>query len=196
MAFSKDSKSVNLLVCCTGSVASMKIPILLETFIKSFKEAGISYQIRLIATDFAKHFFNFNDVPNSVNFYQNEDEWSSWSKRGDPVLHIDLSKWADICVIAPMDANTLAKISQGLCDNLLTCVARAWDQSKPFYFCPAMNTKMWNHPITGQQIKTLSSWGYKEIPCIYKTLVCGDTGFGAMAEIETIVEKVIQENIS
>lgn len=47
------------------------------------------------------------------------DEWGKWHKKGDPVLHIDLRKWADICLIAPLSANTLAKISNGLCDNLL-----------------------------------------------------------------------------
>lgn len=81
-------------------------------------------------------------------------------------------------------------ILQGLCDNLLTCVARAWDPKKPLLFCPAMNTKMWEHPVTESQIEILDSWGYKMIPCIEKTLMCGDKGLGAMAEVITIVEYV------
>lgn len=60
-----------------------------------------------------------------------EEEWHSWQKKGDPVLHIELRKWADILIIAPLSANTLAKIAQGLCDNCLTSVVRAWDFSKP-----------------------------------------------------------------
>ncbi|XP_040198822.1 phosphopantothenoylcysteine decarboxylase isoform X2 [Rana temporaria] len=75
-------------------------------------------------------------------------------------------------------------------DEWKTCVVRAWDISKPLLFCPAMNTAMWNHPITAQQIKSLLSFGYTEIPCIEKTLVCGDTGLGAMAEVDTIIDKV------
>lgn len=59
-----------------------------------------------------------------------DHEWSSWSQRGDPVLHIELRKWADICLIAPLSANTLAKIANGLADNLLTSTLRAWDFSK------------------------------------------------------------------
>ncbi|XP_012968248.1 phosphopantothenoylcysteine decarboxylase isoform X3 [Mesocricetus auratus] len=71
-----------------------------------------------------------------------------------------------------------------------TCVIRAWDRSKPLLFCPAMNTAMWDHPITAWQVGQLKAFGYMEIPCVSKKLVCGDQGLGAMAEVETIVEKV------
>ncbi|XP_023052376.1 phosphopantothenoylcysteine decarboxylase isoform X9 [Piliocolobus tephrosceles] len=55
-----------------------------------------------------------------------------------------------------------------------TCVIRAWDRSKPLLFCPAMNTAMWEHPITAQQVDQLKAFGYVEIPCVAKKLVCGD----------------------
>ncbi|XP_043349334.1 phosphopantothenoylcysteine decarboxylase isoform X3 [Dermochelys coriacea] len=71
-----------------------------------------------------------------------------------------------------------------------TCVIRAWDMTKPLLFCPAMNTAMWEHPITAQQVEQLKDFGYMEIPCVVKRLVCGDEGRGAMAEVWTIVEKV------
>ncbi|XP_048648963.1 phosphopantothenoylcysteine decarboxylase isoform X5 [Marmota marmota marmota] len=71
-----------------------------------------------------------------------------------------------------------------------TCVIRAWDRSKPLIFCPAMNTVMWEHPLTAQQMDQLKAFGYVEIPCVDKKLVCGDQGLGAMAEVETIVDKV------
>ncbi|KAL2790856.1 phosphopantothenoylcysteine decarboxylase isoform d [Daubentonia madagascariensis] len=71
-----------------------------------------------------------------------------------------------------------------------TCVIRAWDRSKPLFFCPAMNTAMWEHPITVQQVGQLKAFGYVEIPCVAKKLVCGDQGLGAMAEVGTIVDKV------
>ena len=53
-----------------------------------------------------------------------EEEWREWKVVGDPVMHIELRRWADCLVIAPLSANTLAKVAQGLCDNLLTCVVR------------------------------------------------------------------------
>nr|XP_045251744.1 phosphopantothenoylcysteine decarboxylase isoform X7 [Macaca fascicularis] len=113
-----------------------------------------------------------------------------WKSRSDPVLHIDLRRWADLLLVAPLDANTLGKVASGICDNLLTCVIRAWDRSKPLLFCPAMNTAMWEHPITAQQVDQLKAFGYVEIPCVAKKLVCGDEGLGAMAEVGTIVDKV------
>lgn len=58
-------------------------------------------------------------------FAGNEDEWHAWKEVGDPVLHIELRRWADCLLIAPLSANTLAKIAQGFCDNLLTCVVRS-----------------------------------------------------------------------
>lgn len=57
-----------------------------------------------------------------------------------------------------------------------TCVIRAWDRRKPLLFCPAMNTAMWEHPITSQQVDQLKTFGYIEIPCVAKKLVCGDQG--------------------
>ncbi|XP_047592513.1 phosphopantothenoylcysteine decarboxylase isoform X5 [Lutra lutra] len=74
--------------------------------------------------------------------------------------------------------------------RVMTCVIRAWDCRKPLLFCPAMNTVMWEHPITAQQLGQLKAFGYVEIPCVAKKLVCGDQGLGAMAEVGTIVDKV------
>ncbi|XP_044213751.1 phosphopantothenoylcysteine decarboxylase isoform X1 [Thunnus albacares] len=144
--------------------------------------------VRVVTTEHAKHFYDPAEV--SVKIYSDKDEWEMWTQRSDPVLHIDLRRWADLLVIAPLDANTLGKIANGLCDNLLTCVVRAWDMSRPLLFCPAMNTAMWQHPITAQQVSKLKEFGYVEIPCIAKKLVCGDEGKGAMAEVSTIVSVV------
>ncbi|CAI9734112.1 phosphopantothenoylcysteine decarboxylase isoform X2 [Octopus vulgaris] len=126
-----------VLIACTGSVAAVKIPLLIK---------------QLQQTD------------------------PTWNNIGDPILHIELRRWADIMVICPLDANTLAKIANGLCDNLLTCIVRAWDQKKPLLFAPAMNTLMWEHVITKKQIETLTGFGYIEIPCVAKKLACADVG--------------------
>ncbi|XP_049807480.1 phosphopantothenoylcysteine decarboxylase [Schistocerca nitens] len=177
-----------ILIGCTGSVATIKLPNLV-----AFLNQKYDLDIRIIVTNHAQHFYSPKDIPSSISVYTDDDEWSMWSRRGDPVLHIELAKWADIFVIAPLDANTLAKLSHGMCDNLLTCVARAWEIKKPLLFCPAMNTKMWEHPITAKQIESLKEWGYCEVPCISKTLMCGDTGLGAMAEIDTIVAEIMSK---
>src|SRR5207302_2037596 len=91
-----------------------------------------------------------------------EDEWPG-SKRGqhyrrdDPVLHIELRRWADVLLIAPLDANTLAKLANGLADNCLTCVWRAWDLARPVLLAPAMNTLMWEHRLTTRHLRQLAS---------------------------------------
>ena len=76
--------------------------------------------------------------------------------RGDRVVHIELRRWADILVIAPLDANTLAKFACGLNDNCLTCVWRAWDRDRPIVLPPAMNTLMWEHSLTRRHLRQLA----------------------------------------
>ncbi|XP_051917365.1 phosphopantothenoylcysteine decarboxylase isoform X2 [Hippocampus zosterae] len=174
-----------VLVGVTGSVAALKLPVLVSELLHF---PGVD--VRVVTTQHAQHFYNPEDV--SVKVYSDKDEWELWSQRSDPVLHIELRRWADLLVIAPLDANTLGKIASGICDNLLTCVVRAWDTSRPLLFCPAMNTAMWQHPITAQQIHKLKEFGYVEIPCIAKKLVCGDKGKGAMAEVSTIISVIKQ----
>ncbi|XP_046348323.2 phosphopantothenoylcysteine decarboxylase-like [Haliotis rufescens] len=175
----------NVLVACTGSVASIKIPKLIEHLTNSHTKI----EVKLVTTQNATHFFNPEELP--VKVHKDAEEWESWKKIGDPVLHIELRRWADLMVIAPLDANTMAKITNGICDNLLTCIVRAWDMKRPLLFAPAMNTHMWEHPLTAQHLTTLKGLGYQEIPCIRKTLACGDTGYGAMAEVETIAAQVM-----
>jgi len=82
-----------------------------------------------------------SDSGNILGVLINDDEWRHYSNvRSDTVLHIELRKWADICVVAPASANTIAKAAYGISDNLVTCVLRAWDFSKTLIVAPAMNT--------------------------------------------------------
>jgi len=69
-------------------------------------------QVRVVATDTSMNFLECEtEMPEDVKVFRDKDEWSSWNKRGDPVLHIDLMKWADMLVIAPASANSIAKIA-------------------------------------------------------------------------------------
>lgn len=124
--------------------------------------------------------------------YGNESSYSDHWVKSDPVLHIELRNKAIALVIAPCSANTLAKISNGLCDNLLTTVARAWDMNRPFIIAPAMNTHMWNHPLTKKQLATFSCFSLNNtiIEPQSKMLACGTEGIGAMADIDSIVSEL------
>lgn len=150
----------------------------------------LSFQIKVICTKNALHFFDAKELPSDVAVLSDADEWEMWQKRDDPVLHIELGKWADVMVIAPLDENTLAKMANGICDNLLLCTTRAWNFAKPLFFCPAMNTRMWDHPITSQHVNLLKQWGHIEIECIAKKLMCGDVGLGAMETPTNIFQRV------
>ena len=170
-----------VLLGVSGSVAAVKLPLLVEGLLARGAE------VRVVSTRAAEHFWR--DVPSQVTVYRDADEWSTWTKMGDPVLHIELRKWATVFVIAPLDANSLSKIATGACDNLLTCVARCWNVTAgTMLVAPAMNTLMWDHPVTAKQIRKLQKWNIGVISPISKTLACGDTGVGAMAAWETIVE--------
>jgi phosphopantothenoylcysteine decarboxylase len=153
---------------------------------------------------------------NQGTVYLDSDEWPTGRlfEVGEPVLHIELRKWAELLLIAPLDANTLAKLSLGLCDNLLTCVYRAWDSSRPVVLAPAMNTLMWEHPATVRHLRQLlEDHGPGELPpsptpdavcdaiegwCDRlhvikpqsKRLACGVVGMGGMAEVPRIVMAV------
>ncbi|KAM5337228.1 phosphopantothenoylcysteine decarboxylase isoform 3-T4 [Glossophaga mutica] len=162
-------RRLHVLVGVTGSVAALKLPLLVSRLLDI---PGL--EVAVVTTEKAKHFYSPQDIP--VTLYSDADEWEMWKHRSDPVLHIDLRRWADLMLVAPLDANTLGKVASGICDNLLTCVIRAWDRRKPLLFCPAMNTAMWEHPITSQQVGQLQAFGYIEIPCVAKKLVCGDQG--------------------
>jgi phosphopantothenoylcysteine decarboxylase len=111
----------------------------------------------------------------------------------DGVLHVELARAADILLIAPLSANTLAKLALGLCDNLVTLVARCWPVGvKPMLVAPAMNTNMWAHPVTRGHLETLEGWGVRVMPPVVKLLACGDTGVGAMSPVDVMVECVRQ----
>lgn len=70
-------------------------------------------------------------------------------------VFLELRKWSDAMLIAPLDANSMGKIANGICDNILLSIVRAWDPRKPLYYAPAMNVAMWENPLTYQHRKVL-----------------------------------------
>lgn len=177
--------TMNILIGITGSVATTKINELVAEIKSKTKESNI----RIVATNNALKFLKDLEL-SAVELFTDDDEWSTWKGRGDEILHISLRNWAHLLVIAPLDANTLAKLTVGLCDNLLSTILRAWDPAKPAILCPAMNSYMWHNPLTHSQLLTAKQRGFIVIDPIEKILMCGDKGLGAMADLETITQSI------
>lgn len=184
---------MNILLGVTGSVAATLTPKL----IAALQQLG---NVQVVFTDKGWVMtYKVGEGPDGTfRGYLDTDEWTrkGWSK-GNPVLHIDLRAWADMLVIAPLTANTLAKIANGQADNLLTNIVRAWQVGKPMFVAPAMNTSMWNNPFTKRHLDTL--WEVYRTQVIQpqsKVLACGDEGVGAMADIDMICQIVRAEKLS
>lgn len=196
-----------LLLGVTGSVAAIKTPELVAALLSA------KHEVKVVVTESSLYFFKPSDLPPGILF-RDTDEWPKGGyHRGDQVLHIELRKWADELLIAPLDANTLGKLANGLADNCLTCVARAWDMTRPMILAPAMNTLMWQHPATSRHLCQLAAdhgklpphltdadavahWINSQkcaltiIAPITKELACGDIGPGGMADVATIVAAI------
>jgi phosphopantothenoylcysteine decarboxylase len=186
----------HLLLAVSGSVATIKLPLMLQALSKH------NISIRVVLTPSASRFLqsqsaeqpsfeSYTSIPHVDGIYEDSDEWEfgtngvqrGW-KRGDPILHIELRKWADLMVIAPLSANMMAKIVGGMAEGLLNSIVRAWDtngsvdvprnlvaqsgggsqcilnQKKRIIVAAAMNTAMWRQPITERHIKVLEEdWG-------------------------------------
>ena len=110
---------------------------------------------------------------------------SLWERPGE-VLHVRLAREADLAVIAPATANLLAKLAQGLADDLLTCAMLEY--AGPLLVAPAMHTGMWEHPATQGNVATLIARGVRFVGPVSGALAHGDEGMGRLAEPEDIVE--------
>jgi len=189
-----------VLLGVTGSVAAILTPALF----RALRQAG--HEVKVVATSASLYFFDPAELEgqggqrNRAVVILDEDEWPQrtaghrW-QRGEPVLHIELRRWADVLLIAPLDANTLAKLALGLCDNCLTCVWRAWDRTRPVVVAPAMNTLMWEHPATARHLAQIADdLGEGSTLCVVppanKRLACDDVGVGAMASVDEVVSAV------
>jgi phosphopantothenoylcysteine decarboxylase len=211
----------NVLLGVTGSVASILTPDLYQRL------KGAGHHVKVVATRASLYFFDPAGIEpmdpaspqrNPEVVVLDQDEWPGigegqrW-QRGEPVHHIRLRRWGELLLIAPLDANTLAKLANGLSDNCLTCIWRAWEPARPVVLAPAMNTLMWEHPATGRHLRQLAADAGCEIPAalglveiverinrecprlrvvlpVSKRLADGDVGMGGMAALDDLVAAV------
>jgi phosphopantothenoylcysteine decarboxylase/phosphopantothenate--cysteine ligase len=180
-------KKYNVLICVTGGIAAYKIPKLCREFIKN------DFNVKVLMTGNATKFITpltFEAVVGSKVYV---DEFEG----GDGIEffeHINLADWANVIIIAPATANTIAKIAHGIGDNLLTSLMLVAFE-KPTFICPSMNVRMYENPITQQNIKILNERGYYIIEPDEGELACGDKGRGRLKEAENIY-KIVNEYLN
>ncbi|MBX9887052.1 MAG: bifunctional phosphopantothenoylcysteine decarboxylase/phosphopantothenate--cysteine ligase CoaBC [Flavobacteriaceae bacterium] len=180
----------NVLLGISGGIAAYKTASLVRLFIK----AGAHVQVIMTpaSKDFVTPLTLSTLSKNSVysSFYNDEEQEAEWNN------HVDLGLWADLMVIAPATANTLSKMVNGNCDNLV--IATYLSAKCPVYFAPAMDLDMYIHPSTVQNFTALKSFGNFIIPAETGDLASGLSGQGRMAEPEIIlsfIEADIENNL-
>ena len=176
-------KEKKVLLGVTASIAAYKTAEL----VRLFKKAGAS--VRVIQTeaslDFVAPLTLATLSENPVLTKMVDADTGEWSN------HVELGLWADMMVIAPLTANTMAKMKAGECDNLL--LATYLSAKCPVYFAPAMDLDMYKHPSTKANITTLQEYGNILIPSGFGELASGLVGEGRMAEPSEIIDLITAE---
>ena len=170
----------NILIGIMGGIAAYKICEL----IRMYKKANAN--VRVVLTPNALNFvtkLTLQTLSNNEVYVENFeiDEYKP--------EHIALTE-ADIFVIAPASANTISKLANGICDNLLLSTACAFN--RPILIAPAMNTNMWNNPFVQENLSKLSNNGYHILEPASGFLACGTTGIGRMREVDDIFAKTVE----
>ena len=177
----------NILLAVTGSISAYKAADLTSQLTK------LGHQVKVLMTPAATAFI----TPLTLQVLSKQAVLVEVITEDDPkqIQHIDLGKEADLFLVAPASANTIAKLAHGFADTIVTSTALALPSEVKKFLAPAMNTKMLDHPATQNNLETLKSYGYQIIPPREALLACGDQGSGALASIETILT-IIQESLS
>ncbi len=170
-----------ILIAISGGIAAYKIHFLIRDFVKKGAE------IQVVMTPDAENFVTKLSIstlsknPVYSDFYGDNGTWNS---------HVEMALWADVLVVAPCTASTLAKMVHGICDNLL--IATYMSAKCPVFIAPAMDLDMYAHPSTKKNLELAESYGHTVIPAESGELASGLVGQGRMAEPETIA-KTIEE---
>ncbi|MGT2957725.1 phosphopantothenoylcysteine decarboxylase [Streptococcus bovimastitidis] len=173
----------NITLAVTGSISAYKAADLTSLLTKA------GYNVTVLMTEAAQAFITPLTLQvlskNTVHLdVMREDDVSI-------VNHIELAKKTDLFLLAPASANTIAHLAYGFADNIVTSVALALPQETPKFYAPAMNTKMFLHPATQENMKRLESYGYQQIQPKSALLACGDVGVGALANVNDIYQQII-----
>jgi len=165
------------ILCVAGGIAAYKAPALVRALVKE------GFEVRVLLTDAARSFVSELSLA-AVSGYPVRSRLLDASEEGT-IGHIELADWADLIIVAPGTANLMARAAHGLADDLVSCVILA--TLAPVLWAPAMNTNMWRHPATQENLATLRSRGAHVIGPDSGELACGWVGEGRMIDPPEIV---------
>ncbi|MDP2778899.1 bifunctional phosphopantothenoylcysteine decarboxylase/phosphopantothenate--cysteine ligase CoaBC [Devosia sp.] len=169
----------NILIAVSGSISAYKIADVVSELTKQ------GHSVQCLATPSALQFV----TPLVLETLSGRPVRSALFGPGvTGTEHIDLARWADLFVVAPATANTMAKLALGLADDLMSTVALA--TQAPILIAPAMNTVMWDNPVVQQHAATLAGRGAQFIAPASGVLACGEVGMGKLAPVDTIVAAI------
>ncbi|HJV15939.1 MAG TPA: bifunctional phosphopantothenoylcysteine decarboxylase/phosphopantothenate--cysteine ligase CoaBC [Bacillales bacterium] len=173
-------KEKKILLCVTGGIAVYKAVALTSKLVQNGAE------VKVVLSESAAKFvtpLTFQAISRNEVYTDTFDE-----KNPRKIAHIDLADWADLMIVAPATANTIAKMAVGTADNMITTALLA--ATCPVWIAPAMNVHMYNHPAVIKNIAVLNEYGYKFIEPSEGYLACGYVGKGRLEEPEKIVSLV------
>jgi phosphopantothenoylcysteine synthetase/decarboxylase len=176
--------SKHIVLGVTGSIAAHRAADLASLLVKA------GHEVRVVLTRDAQRFITplpfktLSRNPVITDLYEEEEGWKP--------AHIRLADEAQLLLIAPATANTLAKLALGLADDALSCIALALNERAKTLVAPAMNGRMWQHPATQNHVATLKERGVEFIGPEAGSLACGYEGLGRLWPVDQIAQRTVE----
>ena len=170
----------NILICISGSISAYKA----ATLASALKKNG--HNVKTVTTESALKFIG----PAALEGITGEPVLTDMFNPGHEIPHINLSEWADLIVLYPASAATIARLRMGLAEDLLTAVFLSNNFRKPYWISPAMNINMLSHPAVVENLEILKNWGARIIEPEEGVLACGTVGKGRAPEPDKMARMI------
>jgi phosphopantothenoylcysteine decarboxylase/phosphopantothenate--cysteine ligase len=171
-----------ILLQVTGSIAAFKAAALCSKLVQ------LGHEVEVILSEGASQFIGAATFEGLTRKKVHQGLYDA----GTMMAHIDLERWADVILLYPASANTIAKMANGQAENLITSLFLAHEFKKPYLLAPAMNQAMFKHPATQANLNRLASWGVQILAPTEGHLACGETGAGRLIEPEAMLDLLDQ----
>lgn len=170
----------NILICISGSISAFKAASLAS----ALKKKG--HNIKTVATESALEFIG----PAALEGITGEPVLTDMFNPGYEIPHINLPEWADLIVLYPASAATIARLRMGLAEDMISALFLSNNFRKPFWICPAMNVNMFEHPAVQENLEILKKWGAKIVDPDEGVLACGTVGRGRAPEPDAMAAMI------